>query len=212
MAFDDVDVPKSKLEMNIDLNEPTYYKWDKNTKNVSTMDKQPVGLLMTEQLFDILNEKKLAGESIDLTSFGFPQKPDGYVSVDEIKKIIETSVEPYPTGVLNELDNSTVTLQGKDSLEGGRKFDYGKTLYSLVPPHFIKEFADVLTLGARKYSAENWKKVPDARVRYKDAMLRHIYSYLQGDIKDDETGLHHLAHATCCIAFLYELERLDLNP
>ena len=162
MAFDNIDVPKSKVEL---------------PSGVSTFNSDDI-----EFLNKLQNQVHLAE------------------SDRKTKKVI------------NELTNQTVILQNNDSLDGGRKFDYGKTLFSLVPPFFIDAVAQVLTLGAKKYSPENWKLVPDAKIRYKDALLRHIYAYLQGETHDSETGLHHLAHATCCIAFLFELERLNLNP
>jgi hypothetical protein len=210
MAFDDISVPKSKkveLPQGVSIFDST----DKDLLKKLQESGLYTGIITGST--KKLHEAKLCGHhnTEELVTFGVPHKPEGYVSVDDIKNILETEIIPNKD-IINELTNETVTLQGKDSLEGGRKFDYDKTLYSLMPPHFMKEFADVLTLGAKKYSRENWKKVPNAKVRYTDALLRHIYAYLQGEIKDEETSLHHLAHATCCISFLYELERLDLNP
>ncbi len=45
------------------------------------------------------------------------------------------------------------------------------------------------------------------------ACLRHVFSYIGGEDKDPETGLSHLAHASCCLMFLLEFEttRLDLD-
>lgn len=137
-----------------------------------------------------------------IETFGFPHRPSGYVSLDEINTICKTVVE----------NKEVPKLEGKDSVEGGRKFDYGKTMYRLLPPHFLQEYADILTLGAKKYDVENWKLVPDAKERYKDAALRHLYNYLQGNTHDNETGKHELAHVACNLGFLYELERLNLNP
>ena len=91
---------------------------------------------------------------------------------------------------------------------GGRKFDGGKLEYGLLPPYALKATVDVLTLGAQKYERDNWKKVPDSKRRYFDAMQRHIWAWKEGEkegnILDAETGRHHLAHAMCCLMFLYE--------
>jgi hypothetical protein len=71
----------------------------------------------------------------------------------------------------------------------------------------LDEVLAVLEFGAKKYAPDNWKHVEGPR--YDDAMLRHIQAYLGGEMNDPETGLHHLAHATCCILFkIY----LDKNP
>ena len=61
---------------------------------------------------------------------------------------------------------------------------------------------DVLEFGSAKYADDNWQKVDNARTRYYNAALRHIDSWWDGEVKDDETGKHHLAHAICCLMFL----------
>ena len=87
---------------------------------------------------------------------------------------------------------------------GGRKFDGGKLEYGLLPPLALKATVDVLTVGAQKYERDNWKKVPDSKRRYFDAMQRHIWAWKEGEQNDPETNRHHLAHALCCLMFLYE--------
>lgn len=86
------------------------------------------------------------------------------------------------------------------------KQDDGKLRLSLIEPQFIKGTAEVLTLGAEKYSAGNWKNCED-RARYEDALLRHIYDYLQGNKRDDESGVSHLYHAACNLMFLDAFDR-----
>ena len=87
---------------------------------------------------------------------------------------------------------------------GGRKFDGGKLEYGLLPPLALEETVKVLTFGAQKYERDNWKKVPDSKRRYFDAMERHIWAWKKGEQMDPESGIHHLAHAMCCLMFLYE--------
>lgn len=87
---------------------------------------------------------------------------------------------------------------------GGRKFDGGKLEYGLLPPLALEETVKVLTFGAQKYERDNWKKVPDSKRRYFDAMERHIWAWKKGEQLDPESGIHHLAHAMCCLMFLYE--------
>lgn len=86
-----------------------------------------------------------------------------------------------------------------------KKYDTGKPRYGLIPPLAEEELAKVLTFGAEKYEPDNWRKVDDLS-RYVDATLRHISAYRKGSSFDDESGLHHLAHAMCCLAFITELE------
>ena len=86
----------------------------------------------------------------------------------------------------------------------GRKFDGGKLEYGLIPPLALKSLAEVLTFGAQKYERDNWQKVPDSKRRYFDALQRHVWAWKEGEKFDTESGLHHLAHAMCCLMFLYE--------
>jgi len=87
----------------------------------------------------------------------------------------------------------------------GRKDDQEKTQYDLVPPFALEEIAKVMTFGAKKYAPNNWQHVDNAKARYTGAAMRHIEAFRQGVENDDETGLHHLAHAACCLMFLVEL-------
>lgn len=88
----------------------------------------------------------------------------------------------------------------------GKKFDSGKPRLGLLPPHAMIAIARVLTEGSKKYSDHNWLHVSGAETRYTDAALRHIFAYMSGEKKDPETGESHLAHASCCIAFLLDAE------
>jgi hypothetical protein len=55
--------------------------------------------------------------------------------------------------------------------------------------------------GGGKYPLHNWKKgLPWTEVA--DSAMRHIDSFLEGEDFDKETGLHHLKHAACNLAFL----------
>ena len=88
----------------------------------------------------------------------------------------------------------------------GVKFDDGKLAWSLLPFKALESVVDVMMYGAKKYSPDNWKKVPDPIKRYKDAMLRHVISYCTGEKKDPESGKSHLAHAICCALFIIYFE------
>ncbi|WP_319557925.1 dATP/dGTP diphosphohydrolase domain-containing protein [Thiomicrorhabdus sp.] len=96
-------------------------------------------------------------------------------------------------------------------LNEGVKSDDGKAMFSLIPPHALHQVAQVLTFGAKKYEPENWRKVPNANQRYLDAALRHLNAHQQGEKTDSESGLPHLAHATCCLLFLLELSQPNMG-
>lgn len=89
------------------------------------------------------------------------------------------------------------------------KSDAGKPKLSLVPRQIIYDIAKIREYGNAKYpegGPDNWKKVEIGR--YRDAAFRHFLAYLD-DPKgaDKESGLPHLAHLACNIAFLCELEK-----
>ena len=94
--------------------------------------------------------------------------------------------------------------KSQNATTGGRKFDGGKLQYGLLPPLALKATVEVLTIGAEKYEPDNWKQVPDSKRRYFDAMQRHLWEWKEGEQNDPETGKNHLAHAMCCLMFLYE--------
>jgi hypothetical protein len=86
--------------------------------------------------------------------------------------------------------------------ELGQKHDAGKPRWELLPWREVGQVVDVLTQGALKYEVDNWKHVEPLRERYTGALMRHFTAWAQGEKKDHESGLPHLAHACCCLLFL----------
>lgn len=86
----------------------------------------------------------------------------------------------------------------------GIKHDGDKPDYSLLPFHALDEVVRTLTYGAKKYSRDNWKKVPDFHRRYLSAAFRHITAHARGELFDPETGLHHLSHAIVSLMYIVE--------
>ena len=86
----------------------------------------------------------------------------------------------------------------------GKKFDAGKPRWDLLPWEGLSEVVDVLTFGAEKYGPNNWQLVDNHQARYTAAALRHMSAYCKGEQDDPESGMHHLAHAICCLLFLLD--------
>ena len=85
------------------------------------------------------------------------------------------------------------------------KADAGKPRPTLVPVSLIEAVASVREYGVAKYhDPDNWKKVE--LQRYKDAAYRHWLAYIKGEKLDPESGLPHLHHCACNLAFLIEME------
>lgn len=87
----------------------------------------------------------------------------------------------------------------------GVKFDQDKPRMDLLDPAAMTQLAAVLTFGAQKYAPHNWRE-GISKSRLIAAALRHLFSYLGGQDKDEETGLSHVAHAMCCCMFILGLE------
>ena len=85
------------------------------------------------------------------------------------------------------------------------KADADKPILSLVPKEIIFEIEKVRSFGVKKYKEpDNWKRVEIER--YHEALLRHtmaVWNDIQA--RDTESGLLHLSHIACNVAFLLEL-------
>lgn len=99
----------------------------------------------------------------------------------------------------------------------GFKLDTGKRLWRLVPWDAMGPVVDVLTWACKRtdpkpYPEHNWRKVDGAVDRYHDALMRHVTAWqmhhqgLEGGSEvDEQSGIHHLAHAACNALFLVAL-------
>ena len=97
-------------------------------------------------------------------------------------------------------DDATVRLPS-----GGVKHDAGKNRLELIPPEAVWGLGEVLTFGAVKYGDHNWAKgMKWSRVF--GAAMRHLWKWWWTKKPDEETGLSHLKHVLCCVAFLIAYE------
>lgn len=114
------------------------------------------------------------------------------------RKICDVFAAQYPL--------ETVRLMGYEIIEDEQeaKSDGGKPRPSLVPSAMIDGVMRVREFGTARYGdPDNWRNV-DAE-RYHDALLRHILAMWE-DWKavDPDSGMPHLWHAACNIAFLMQ--------
>jgi hypothetical protein len=118
---------------------------------------------------------------------------------------------------IERLEDENRALRTELQVNAGRKqegdqdvkADAGKPRLTLVPQEIIWAIAEVREYGCEKYGdPENWKRV-DVQ-RYRDAMFRHVMFYLAAfHGKDPESGIPHLYHLACNVAFLCALEGMD---
>ena len=86
------------------------------------------------------------------------------------------------------------------------KYDGGKPHPSYVPVEIIEAVMRVREYGNRKYGApDNWRTVEPER--YHQAMLRHVLACWSDPYSvDPESGLLHLEHIACNVAFMLALK------
>lgn len=94
----------------------------------------------------------------------------------------------------------------------GTKFDQEKVRLDLVDAEAIEGLASVLTFGAQKYDAHNWRK-GISNSRLVASLLRHLFAIQRGEYIDPESGLPHIDHVGCNWMFLSNnmKNRPDLN-
>lgn len=93
---------------------------------------------------------------------------------------------------------------GKDE---AARFSEGKIRHDLVAPWALEQIARVYTYGTIKYDDDNWWKGLRWKKDVFGCILRHIWKWFRGEKNDDESGLHHLAHAAWNCLALMEYER-----
>ena len=83
---------------------------------------------------------------------------------------------------------------------------------ALVPAGIIEAVGIVRDYGTHKYGdPDGWKYVEPWR--YQDALMRHLVEYLRDPLSvDEESGLPHIYHMACNIAFLIEFEQVRPDP
>lgn len=106
---------------------------------------------------------------------------------------------------MEEKQGSVARAIFEDVKRQNAKADSGKPTLSLVPKEIIYEIEKVRSYGVKKYKhPDNWKQVE--MERYHEALLRHTMA-VWNDInaRDEESGMLHLSHIACNVAFLLEM-------
>lgn len=97
-------------------------------------------------------------------------------------------------------------------MKAGSKFDGDKNRLELVDALAIEGIGRVLTFGAKKYAADNWR----GGIQYTrliGAIKRHLSAIERGVDVDPESGLPHIDHLGCEWMFMsnFMKTRLDLD-
>lgn len=94
--------------------------------------------------------------------------------------------------------------------DGFKKDDKGKVRLDLIPPDFLLGLSQVMTDGANKYGAGNWKKGVEYS-RYYNAAMRHLLAFWKGEDTDPESGSCHLQHIAANMLILSEYVRMGIG-
>lgn len=93
--------------------------------------------------------------------------------------------------------------------EAAQRYNVGKPQPHLIPPSWILGMAEVLTMGAKKYSPNNWmRSLPPSKDTENfmkntlSSLYRHLLAYQKGEFLDKESGLFHLYHVMVNVGFL----------
>jgi hypothetical protein len=91
------------------------------------------------------------------------------------------------------------------------RFNEGKPSLSYILQFVnpIKAVARIMEFGATKYEDGNWRKGGKPDREYLDSMMRHITSWLGGEVYDTDSGCSHLGHAIWNLLALHELNHPD---
>ncbi len=96
------------------------------------------------------------------------------------------------------------------------KFDSEKPMFNLIDPFAQQDLAKLLTFGAKKYSADNWKK--GDIITYISALERHLSDIKKGvltdDVEffiDDDSKLQHGAALMCNSMFIHHFIEKELR-
>lgn len=88
-----------------------------------------------------------------------------------------------------------------------KRFNQGKNRLDLVPTSLIEEVGKVLTFGAEKYGDNNWRNSMSWS-KVVASLKRHLTAFENGEDFDKESGLLHLSHLGCNVAFLLEYYKI----
>lgn len=83
----------------------------------------------------------------------------------------------------------------------GLRFNNGKLRWGLMSWPALREVVKVLEFGANKYASWNWTKGLSWSQCF-DSLQRHLLAWYEGEDRDPETGLSHMAHVVCNAMFL----------
>lgn len=131
------------------------------------------------------------------------------------EKISNGYEERYGTPMENEIKEYIRNTEEEKQMgqETAGRFSAGKIRHDLIPPWALTELAKVYTYGTQKYDDDNWWKGLKWKRDVFGCILRHVWKWMRGERFDDESGVHHLAHAAwnCLTLMSYERHNIGVD-
>ncbi len=80
------------------------------------------------------------------------------------------------------------------------------SVWSVMPRWIVLQVGRVMSVGAAKYGAFNYRESTIAASTYQDALERHLGLWFDGEDNDHETGVSHLASAIASCTLLMDAQ------
>lgn len=94
----------------------------------------------------------------------------------------------------------TKATNPKDAL-GSTRVNFG-----LLSPFALAEESLAMEEGGVKYGYNNYRIIGVRTSIYVAAAFRHIWKYVMGEVRDPETGVHHIGYARACLGIIIDAE------
>lgn len=88
----------------------------------------------------------------------------------------------------------------KDTDKNAKRYNKGKTEWTLLDFEALESLPKVLMYGRSKYDLDNWKKHTDNKTIL-DSAFRHLIKLQEGELYDKESGLEHAGHIMANMLF-----------
>lgn len=85
---------------------------------------------------------------------------------------------------------SNAVLEG---VKEGLRFNEGKIRMDLIPPEMDRAYAEIATMGAKKYAPRNWELGMEW-MKMIASLKRHLNEWELGNDTDPESGYNHMKH------------------
>ena len=104
--------------------------------------------------------------------------------------------------IVDDITAPTAPVVNPKELAGAKK----PASWSVMPRWVMLQVGRVMSVGAAKYGAFNYRDSSISASIYQDAMERHLQLWFDGEDMDDETGVSHLASVIASCALLMDAQ------